>query len=316
MMRFGTCFNRAAFFAIATASALFTAPGSAATEVPLHSRNFSTPLSNEACSALASEIVITKAGQVKNENLQLLIQAISTECGLGTPDPDLNFAPQAFAFQGSDLFLMWDGHTVSIGNTARANIQFTQPASFRTSLISRQDVDPSQPDSFMSSLANHIQSISDRLRTIFKDGEGHLLVSGYTFHDPGSYTAADLAKLNSHAWGIGYERVIESNENGNREAVQAIIFSDSHRMLEPGLSYEWLHPFRISNIVAVWAGYSAGLTARSDIYSYTPIPYVIPTAALSIGKIQLKGIFIPKIGGQLNHGNVAWFYASVPVSDL
>ena len=149
------------------------------------------------------------------------------------------------------------------------------------------------------------------LRDIYEQGQPELFLTGYAWHDPHTYTASKLATLNSHAWGFGAgKRLVDAD--GNDEMVYAMVFADSHRKAEPVVGYakQWIWrpdggPFSLG------AGYTAGLTSRTDILNNIPFPIVLPLFSLGLGAVRLYGTFLPRVTDKLNNGNVAFFFASV-----
>ena len=148
------------------------------------------------------------------------------------------------------------------------------------------------------------------LKDIYQQGQPELFVTGYAWHDPHTYTAAKLATLNSHAWGFGAgKRLVDAD--GNDEMVYAMVFADSHRKAEPVVGYakQWIwRPAQ--GPISLGAGYTAGLTSRTDILNNIPFPIVLPLFSLGIGAMRLYGTFLPRITHKLNNGNVAFFFAS------
>ncbi|MGA8008453.1 MAG: lipid IV(A) palmitoyltransferase PagP [Thiomonas sp.] len=138
-------------------------------------------------------------------------------------------------------------------------------------------------------------------------GQDDLYFSGYTWHDPRTYTAAKRATLNSHAWGIGWGRH-RFNADGNEDMVYAMIFSDSHRNAEPvvGYAHQWM--FNNDAPVGFGLGYTLALTSRADIFKNIPFPIVLPIASIRFGNLSIYGTFIPKVNNKLNNGNVAFFF--------
>jgi len=140
-----------------------------------------------------------------------------------------------------------------------------------------------------------------------KSGKDDLYFSGYTWHDPGTYTAEKRATLNSHAWGIGWGRH-RVNADGNEDMVYALVFSDSHWNAEPvvGYAYQWM--FNNDAPVGFGLGYTLALTSRADIFNNIPFPIALPLASIRFGRFSLYGTFIPKVNSNLNNGNVAFFF--------
>ena len=84
-------------------------------------------------------------------------------------------------------------------------------------------------ESWLAGVGQHLQNIYDQ-------GQPDIFLTGYTWHDPHTYSAAKLATLNSHAWGFGYGKHLV-DADGNDEMVYAMMFSDSHRNAEPVVGY-------------------------------------------------------------------------------
>jgi palmitoyl transferase len=77
-----------------------------------------------------------------------------------------------------------------------------------------------------------------RLVDTYENGSNELLVSGYSWHLPWTWTAERRAEENENAWGGGWARTVEQ-PNGDTESVFALIFSDSHKKPEYNLGYAW-----------------------------------------------------------------------------
>ena len=149
---------------------------------------------------------------------------------------------------------------------------------------------------------------TQNLTNIYDNGTPDLFVTGYTWHDPATYTAAKRAQLNSHAWGLGWGKHI-IDANGNDEMIYAMMFSDSHRNAEPVVGYakQWL--WDPVGALHFGAGYTAGITSRADIFKNIPFPIALPLVSVGYGRFTLYGTFLPKVTSTLNNGNVAFFFA-------
>ena len=167
---------------------------------------------------------------------------------------------------------------------------------------------PASQASVLGSAQNWADGVGQNLANIYDNGNSSLFVSGYTWHDPATYTAAKRATLNSHAWGLGLSRQL-TDANGNDQMVYAMIFSDSHRNAEPVVGYakQWL--WRPMGKLHFGAGYTAGITSRADIFNNIPFPIALPLLSVSYGRFTLYGTFLPKVSNTLNNGNVAFFFA-------
>ncbi len=158
---------------------------------------------------------------------------------------------------------------------------------------------------------NWISHASSHLQEVYDQGQSRVFLTGYAWHDPHTYTAAKRAQLNSHAWGFGGAKRLVGAD-GNEELVYAMMFSDSHRNLEPVVGYakQWI--WRPENgPISLGAGYTAGLTSRADILNNIPFPIALPLISLGLGPVRLYGTYLPKVNNKLNNGNVAFFFASV-----
>ena len=168
---------------------------------------------------------------------------------------------------------------------------------------------PSAQASALSSINAWAAGVTQHLGTVYDQGGTELLAPGYTWHDPGTYTEAKRATLNSHAWGIGFSRNLE-DAGGNQELLYAMVFSDSHYNAEPiaGYAKQWnWHPF--GGEFRIGGGYTVAVTSRADIMRNVPFPIALPVASVGYGKLTLYGTMLPRFNGSPNNGNVAFFFA-------
>lgn len=160
----------------------------------------------------------------------------------------------------------------------------------------------------LSSVQSWAHSASQNLLNIYNNGSPDLYVTGYTWHDPSTYTEAKRSVLNARAWGLGWGKHLV-DANGNDELVYALIFSDSHWNAEPVVGYakQWLwRPF--DGRFKLGAGYTAGITSRADIAKNFPIPIVLPMASVGYGDLTIYGAFLPRFNGSPNNGNVGFLF--------
>lgn len=281
------------------------------------SKYFRTPLSNQACTETLNILSRAGANQTRYAQLDTLIEAFSVECGISENDPTIDFSAVGFQFEGEKLMVLWDGQSITINEQAAANLEITMPENFNNIiLIKKVDVNPKKENRLFTRISAKLDEVRRHLEMIYDQGQTRLILSGYAYHDRGTYTPEKLAELNEKAWGIGVERVI-INEKGNRESIFAMVFLDSHNDPQPAVGYNWQKGFRVTKSIKAYLGASAGLTMRSDMMINdkipVPIPYIFPTAGLSIGKLDIQGVMIPKMVGGINNGNVLFVFASVPL---
>ena len=163
----------------------------------------------------------------------------------------------------------------------------------------------------LSSSEDWLAGVRDHLQTIYTQGQPDLFLTGYTWHDPHTYTAAKLATLNSHAWGFGGGKHLVDSQ-GNDEMVYAMVFSDSHRNAQPVVGYakqwDW-HPD--GGPLVLGLGYTAAVTSRADIFNNIPFPIALPLVSIGIGAVRFYGTYLPRVSSNLNNGNVAFFFGRI-----
>ena len=149
-----------------------------------------------------------------------------------------------------------------------------------------------------------------RLADTYKYGDNALLVSGYSWHTPWTWTAEKRAEENEYAWGGGFARNVE-RENGDTDTVYGLIFSDSHSKPEYNLGYAWNTYWGQRESIQAGLGYTALIVARSDIANGFPFPAVLPLASLRYSKVTLFTTYIPNFGGGVNNGSVFYIFGMI-----
>ena len=131
-----------------------------------------------------------------------------------------------------------------------------------------------------------------------------LIVPLYTWHNRAMYDRHKIDEYNENPWGLGYGRV-RYDEDGDQHTVYAMVFMDSHNDPEPFVGYAFEKIWRPSKNWRLGAGFTAGITMRSD-YSYVPIPAILPIVSLGYRRLTLEATYIP--GGH-NNGNILFTWA-------
>ena len=149
-----------------------------------------------------------------------------------------------------------------------------------------------------------------KLVDTYEDGGNELLVSGYSWHTPWTWTAEKRAEENSNAWGGGWARTVE-HENGDTDTVYALVFADSHNKPEYNLGYAWSTYWGPRNFIQPGLGVTAAIIARSDIANGWPFPVVLPLASLRYDRVTVMATYIPNFGGGINHGSVFYFFGKI-----
>ena len=67
-----------------------------------------------------------------------------------------------------------------------------------------------------------------RLVDTYQNGNNELLVSGYSWHTPWTWTAEKRAEENANAWGGGWARSTSSARTATPTPSIFLVFSDSH----------------------------------------------------------------------------------------
>jgi len=151
-----------------------------------------------------------------------------------------------------------------------------------------------------------------RLADTYNKGNRALLISGYSWHTPWTWTAEKRAQENENAWGGGMAKAWE-HENGDTDAVYWLIFSDSHNKPEYNLGYAWSTYWGERQNVQVGLGYTALIIARTDIANGIPFPAVLPLFSARYDKLTLYSTYIPNFGGGINHGSVFYVFGMVQI---
>ena len=148
-----------------------------------------------------------------------------------------------------------------------------------------------------------------RLADTYNNGGNQLLLSGYAWHTPWTWTAEKRAEENAYAWGGGLGRSLE-RENGDTDTLFFLVFSDSHSRPEYQIGYGWNTYWGPRSGLQAGLGYTAMIVARNDIFNGLPFPALLPLASLRYDKATLFTTYIPSLGG-VNNGSVFYVFGMV-----
>ncbi len=151
-----------------------------------------------------------------------------------------------------------------------------------------------------------------RLADTYENGGNELLVSGYAWHLPWTWTPEARAQENQYAWGGGWARTKE-RENGDEDTVFFLVFSDSHREPEFNLGYGWSTYWRARDSVQPGLGYTLMIVQRPDIANGIPFPAILPLFSLRYQKFTLLSTFIPTLNGGINHGSILYIFGKIAI---
>jgi lipid IVA palmitoyltransferase len=149
-----------------------------------------------------------------------------------------------------------------------------------------------------------------RVVDTYDNGGNDLLLSGYSWHTPWTWTAEKRAEENANAWGAGWGRSVE-HEDGDTDTVYVLVFSDSHSKPEYNLGYAWNTYWGARSGLQPGLGYTAMLIARTDIANGWPFPVVLPLFSLRYDKVTLFSTYIPNVGGGVNNGSVFYIFGKI-----
>jgi hypothetical protein len=144
----------------------------------------------------------------------------------------------------------------------------------------------------------------DRARTEVTDtyrlGTTEYYATFRTWHMPWAYTKEQIDRYQGWPPGFGIGRG-RFDDKGNWHGVYAMGFQDSHFKPEWIAGYGWKTYWQAPGDVRLGLGYTAGLTARTDIARYTPVPILLPIVSADYGRLSVEGTYVP--GGK-GYGNV------------
>lgn len=142
---------------------------------------------------------------------------------------------------------------------------------------------------------------------VWEQGENDFYLPLHTYHMRFAYSEDKIDSFRENTWGLGYGRSLY-DDSGNWSGLYGMAFLDSHSKPEPMLGYAhqwmWGHP-------QGWhagIGYTAFVTARSEIGHYTPLPGILPIASVNYDKVSFNTAYVP--GGHGN-GNILFFWSRI-----
>jgi palmitoyl transferase len=143
----------------------------------------------------------------------------------------------------------------------------------------------------------------------YENGHNVLLVSGYAWHTPWTWTPEKRAEENELAWGGGLGRTVE-HDNGDTETVFFLVFSDSHSRPQYNVGYGWSTYWGGRDSIRAGLGYTLMVVARNDIFNGWPFPVVLPLVSVNYDKFTLYSTYIPTVGG-VNNGSILYVFGKI-----
>lgn len=148
-----------------------------------------------------------------------------------------------------------------------------------------------------------------RIVDTYEKGGTDLIVSGYSWHTPWTWTAEKRAEENANAWGGGLGRTVE-RPNGDTDTVFFLVFNDSHSRPQYNVGYGWSTYWRARDSLQPGLGYTLMIVARNDIFNGWPFPAVLPLLSLRYQNLTLYSTYIPTLGG-VNNGSVLYIFGKI-----
>jgi len=141
----------------------------------------------------------------------------------------------------------------------------------------------------------------------YNEGGDELLLSGYSYHIPASWSPERRAVLNRNAWGAGWGHTVE-DADGDTHTVFALAFRDSHKHVEWQAGYAYSTFWGSRDSLQAGLGYTAMVVQRRDIAGGYPFPALLPLVSLRYRRATLVGTYIPQLRGGVNHGSTLYFF--------
>lgn len=150
----------------------------------------------------------------------------------------------------------------------------------------------------------------NRVVETWEQGRQGVLISGYAYHVPSTWTEERRRELNANAWGGGYTRVTE-DADGDAHSVYALVFSDSHRNAQFNVGYEQSTYWGPRSGVQPGLGFTVFVFQRPDIANGFPVPAALPVASLRYRDATLFATYIPTLNGGVNHGSTLYVFGRI-----
>jgi len=151
-----------------------------------------------------------------------------------------------------------------------------------------------------------------RVVDTYQKGNNEVLVSGFAWHTPWTWTSERRAEENQYAWGGGWARSLD-RENGDTDTVYFLVFSDSHYEPEFNLGYGWTTWWRPRDSLQPGLGYTLMLISRQDIWGGVPFPAILPLVSLRYDRVTVFSTYIPTLNGGINHGSILYVFGRIAI---
>ncbi|MDD2834341.1 MAG: lipid IV(A) palmitoyltransferase PagP [Methylotenera sp.] len=137
------------------------------------------------------------------------------------------------------------------------------------------------------------------LNETWESSDYELYVPINVWHNRSYYSKRKIDEFNEQPWGLGLGKY-RFDEDGDWHSLYAMVFTDSHYDTEPVAGYGFQKIWRPDQDFRLGAGYTVGLTLRSDFH-YLPLPVIAPLLSIEYKQLALQSTYI--FGGNGN-GNI------------
>jgi palmitoyl transferase len=149
-----------------------------------------------------------------------------------------------------------------------------------------------------------------RIADTYERGENGILLSGYSWHLPSTWTPERRTELNANAWGGGLVKTVE-DADGDSHSVFVLAFKDSHSHVEWNVGYEHSTYWGPRDGLQPGIGYTAMVVQRPDLAGGVPFPVLLPLGSLRYRDATFFATYIPTLNGGINHGSTIFMFGRV-----
>ncbi len=153
----------------------------------------------------------------------------------------------------------------------------------------------------------------NEIKAVYTKGDDQLFVSGHAHHGRHSYTAAKLATLNEHAWGLGWAKTLREGTGDvkTHRGVYGFIISDSHKDPQYMLGYSYEKAYYFNQDWFIAGGVAPMIVRREDMFGKIPFPAIFPLVSVGNQKAELRMVYIPRLSKNLGNGDVLYLFGAI-----
>jgi len=153
-------------------------------------------------------------------------------------------------------------------------------------------------------LTQAIDTAANEVATVAHQGTAEFYLPLHTYHMRWAYTREKIDSFQENPYGLGYGRGY-FDAKGNWHGLYVMGFQDSHYKPEWLAGYGWKTYWHPTDNLKLGLGYTAGITTRSDIGHYSPVPLILPIGSIEYRTTALETAYVP---GSQGNGNILFFW--------